>query len=283
MGANMTAAVFDRQHALKQIAECKRVASDRNTLTVRTDSTNYRLGQLLAEICDGRYVEEVHGMKFAEYVEANFVDERGQPRGYDWARGLSHYYRTVSRWPVLIDKLGDIPRPGQPYVSFSSAFFTSRLAASENWEKRARRQANEEIKPGDDSPESYVARDALTHQLLDEWLIECALRTTRDIRHDLALARRAEEGIPVTEMESWPFVGGKVDPNVHAHGRKVVEQLCNIENDGPDPDTLSFVQSYERLVGFSDDCIEAFKALVEGNNGPLTSLIEQWEDSQGPS
>jgi hypothetical protein len=269
----------DRQIALARLEEASRLNIERNTLTVQTDGTTYKLSQLLAEIYNGEYCEAILGISFWEWVESKFRDDRGQPRKADWARGLVHQYGVVSEHPVLVDRLITPPRPGQPTVSFNSAYYTSKLCEAAGWHRKARKQAAEEV-PGD-QPEDLLKRNERAHDILDEWLVESALRKTREIREDIKWAKG--EGDQRDPTHGWPFVGGKLDPAVKAHGDEVIATICLMADDGPSPDDLTFVQAYERLVGYADDCITAFRSVAStGNTSPLASLIESFKNLEAP-
>jgi hypothetical protein len=269
---------FDRQLALKRLEECKRIGTDRNTLVAKCDNVTFRLAELLNEISEGRYAEECFGQTFDDFVEGHFRDERGVPRTLTWAKGLTHQYRTVEPWDALVGKLQEPPRAGQPYVSFSGAYFTARLAELEDWPRRARRDAVSEIDVPKSkwTPENFQQADLRAGELLHEWLVASAMRPTRHIRREITEATTPAGDSTAT----WPFIGGRLNPEVKEHADEILVELCMLEDDGPAPEDLTFVQSYERLVQFADDCLQAFRAVLDGNQSPLSSLIKQLQALQ---
>jgi len=266
----------DRQQALNKLLEAQRLNTDRNTLNVRNDDTLLRLAAVLSEIGDSRYAEECYAMPFSQYVEEKFRDERGLPRTYAWARNLVTRYRKIAEHQALVEMLETPPRAGQPYPSLNSSYLTARLAEVEEWQQECEKQARQDF-PGEE-PEDFVHRANRETQLFAEKLKEHALLPCSELRDRIAVAVANQKGGGKSEVDDWPFVGGRLDPNVYSAGKALVERICLLQDDGPNPDTLSFVQHYERVVGFADDCLEAFEAVVsQGNNDPLKALLALFE------
>jgi len=275
----MTTAYFDKTHAQQALHQAIHINAKVNVAQVQTENVLWECAKLLDEIATGRYVEEVLAMTFREWVEANFTDDRGQPRRVGWARELAGQCRVVRRYPDLEWALDQGGKAGSPRVTLTSAYFTARLADLCEWTASVRATVQHAYGPCNE-PEDYAKREQLFKAALREKLLKCAERPSKVIRNDIAIAR-AEKGDEAADPAAlWPFLGGKVMPEVKETFEEVTDKIVQWVGDPGNTATISFIGRIERATSFLEDVLQAFDAVDEGNGQPLKDLIQKYLDAK---